>query len=81
MFEVLSALRLFLDPALVGLLAGGVGLGLFVGAVPGLTATLAIALLLPFTYHLPVVEALVGLVLALMDDAVDDLGRGPLDGA
>ncbi len=50
---------MFLDPSLLGLLAGGVALGLFVGAVPGLTATLAIALLLPFTYHLPVAEALV----------------------
>ncbi len=59
MVELLPTLRLFLDPSLLGLLAGGVALGLFVGAVPGLTATLAIALLLPFTYHLPVAEALV----------------------
>jgi len=48
-----------LHPALLGLTAGGVALGLFVGAVPGLTATLAIALLLPFTFHLPMAEALV----------------------
>lgn len=39
-------------------LAGGVVLGLLVGAIPGLTATLAIALLLPFTFTLPPVEAL-----------------------
>lgn len=39
-------------------LAGGVGLGVVVGAIPGLTATLAIALLLPFTFSLPTVEAL-----------------------
>lgn len=55
----METLGLFLDPTLLGLLVGGVALGLFVGAVPGLTATLAIALLLPFTYHLPTVEALV----------------------
>ena len=46
MIEFFSALRLFLDPTLVGLLAGGVALGLFVGAVPGLTATLVWFLLL-----------------------------------
>jgi putative tricarboxylic transport membrane protein len=57
--ELLPALARFADPGLLGILAGGVGLGLFVGATPGLTATLAIALLLPFTFHLPVVEALV----------------------
>lgn len=39
-------------------LAGGVGLGLVVGAIPGLTATLAIALLLSFTFSLPTVDAL-----------------------
>lgn len=57
--DLLLSLSLFLNPTLLGLLAGGVALGVFVGAVPGLTATLAIALLLPFTYHLPTVEALV----------------------
>jgi len=39
-------------------LAGGVGLGVVVGVIPGLTATLAIALLLPFTFSLPTVDAL-----------------------
>ena len=39
-------------------LAAGVVLGIIVGAIPGLTATLAIALLLPFTFTLPAVEAL-----------------------
>ena len=42
--------------AFVGL---GVLLGVFVGAVPGLTATLAIALLLPFTFGMPALEAVV----------------------
>ena len=47
--------------AALGYLAGGVTLGLVVGAIPGLTATLAIALLLPFTFSLPTVDALVAL--------------------
>jgi putative tricarboxylic transport membrane protein len=46
------------DLAALGLVALGVGLGVLVGAVPGLTATLAIALLLPFTFTLSPVDAL-----------------------
>jgi putative tricarboxylic transport membrane protein len=48
----------FTNPALLALVVGGVALGLVVGAVPGLTATLAIALLLPFTFRLTPVAAL-----------------------
>jgi len=40
-------------------LVGGFLLGLFFGAIPGLTATLAIALLLPFTFGMEVGNALV----------------------
>ncbi|WP_372836243.1 tripartite tricarboxylate transporter permease, partial [Puniceibacterium confluentis] len=40
-------------------LLGGFLLGLFFGAIPGLTATLAIAILLPFTFGMEVTQALV----------------------
>ncbi|MBL3574191.1 tripartite tricarboxylate transporter permease [Rhodovulum sulfidophilum] len=40
-------------------LIGGFLLGLVFGAIPGLTATLAIALLLPFTFGMEVTDALV----------------------
>jgi putative tricarboxylic transport membrane protein len=50
---------LFLDAALWPYLAGGVMLGIVVGAVPGLTATLAIALLLPLTFGLSPERAIV----------------------
>lgn len=40
-------------------LVGGFLLGLLFGAIPGLTATLAIALLLPFTFGMDVVDALI----------------------
>ncbi|WP_422073395.1 tripartite tricarboxylate transporter permease [Tranquillimonas rosea] len=40
-------------------LIGGFLMGLLFGAIPGLTATLAIALLLPFTFGMEVVNALV----------------------
>lgn len=47
------------DPWVFAYLVGGFLVGTFFGAVPGLTAVLAIALLLPFTYSLDVTTALV----------------------
>jgi putative tricarboxylic transport membrane protein len=41
------------------LITTGVGAGIVVGALPGLTATMAIALLVPFTFGMNVVHALV----------------------
>ncbi len=58
--EIPAALGLFLtEPRLLGFVTLGVLLGIFVGAVPGLTATLAIALMLPFTFGMPALEAVV----------------------
>ena len=48
-----------IHPAAFLYLIGGFLLGLFFGAIPGLTATLAIALLLPFTFSMEVSDALV----------------------
>ena len=57
--ELPQAAALFMtDLRLMGLVCIGVMLGIFVGAVPGLTATLAIALLLPFTFGMPAVDAI-----------------------
>lgn len=50
-----------LDLQSLAYLSAGVLLGLAVGAIPGMTATLAIALLLPFTFSLPPVPALLAL--------------------
>ncbi len=47
------------DPVVLGFMVVGFFIGTFFGAVPGLTAVLAIALLLPITYSLDVVPALV----------------------
>lgn len=44
------------------LLIGGVGLGIIFGAIPGLTATMAVALLVPFTYYLDPAAGIVALV-------------------
>ncbi|MGA6993655.1 MAG: tripartite tricarboxylate transporter permease [Candidatus Deferrimicrobiaceae bacterium] len=50
-----------MEPFVFLLILGGVTAGLFVGAMPGLTATMALAVLLPFTFKLPPLHGLVAL--------------------
>lgn len=50
-----------MDPFVFFLILGGVTAGLFVGAMPGLTAAMALAVLLPFTFKLPPLHGLVAL--------------------
>ncbi len=57
--DVLAGVAVLFQPAVLGFMVLGFLIGTFFGAVPGLTAVLAIALLLPFTYSLEPVEALV----------------------
>ncbi|MFV0358225.1 tripartite tricarboxylate transporter permease [Tropicimonas sp.] len=47
------------DPTILAFMVGGFLVGTFFGAMPGLTSVLAIALLLPITYTIDVVPALV----------------------
>ncbi len=56
---LLSALTAVLDPISLLLVAIGVAAGILVGALPGLTATMAIALLVPFTFTMSPVYGLV----------------------
>ena len=51
------------------LMLGGVLVGIFVGAIPGLTATMAIALLVPFSFHLDTVQSF-AFLLAVYDGAI-----------
>ncbi|MBB4121124.1 tripartite tricarboxylate transporter permease [Martelella radicis] len=48
-----------LDPYILGFMVAGFLIGTFFGAMPGLTSVLAIALLLPITYSIDIVPALV----------------------
>jgi putative tricarboxylic transport membrane protein len=57
----LETLLLLLDPVIILSIFAGVSAGLFVGAMPGLTATMALAVLLPFTFTLPPLHGLVAL--------------------
>jgi putative tricarboxylic transport membrane protein len=59
-----AAVGLVLDPLVFAAIIGSGLFGLFVGAVPGLTATMAVALLVPVTFFLPPLPALACMVTA-----------------
>jgi TctA family transporter len=60
----LQALRLVFDPYVLSVIFFSSLFGLFVGAVPGLTATMATALLVPVTFFMPPVPAVAAIVTA-----------------
>src|SRR5512138_1447647 len=57
-----QALMLVLDPYVLWVILASALFGLFVGAVPGLTATMATALLVPVTFFIPPVPAVAAIV-------------------
>ncbi|WP_169980306.1 tripartite tricarboxylate transporter permease [Tautonia rosea] len=57
-----AASQVFLDPVVWTAIVASAIYGVFVGAVPGLTATMAMALLVPLTYWLPPLPALAAVV-------------------
>ncbi len=59
-----QALALVFDPYTLGVALVATVFGLFVGAMPGLTATMAVALLIPVTFFIPPVPALVAIVMS-----------------
>jgi len=56
--HVLVALSNVIQPVTFLLIAGGVALGVLVAALPGLTAPMAIALLIPLTFGLESYQAI-----------------------
>lgn len=58
MEPVIQGLMLVLDPVNIALIFGGVVIGVIVGALPGLSSPMAVALLLPFTITLDPVPAI-----------------------
>lgn len=60
--SLLEAIGVVFQPERLLFLLLGVGLGIIFGVIPGLTATLAIALLIPFTYSLDPVAAILMLL-------------------
>jgi len=64
MDAVLQAFSMVMDPTVLIAIALSGLFGMFVGAVPGLTATMATALLVPITFFLPPVAAVATMVTA-----------------
>jgi putative tricarboxylic transport membrane protein len=64
MTHVIEAIRLVLDPYVLGVMLASALFGLFVGAIPGLTATMATALLVPVTFLMPPLPAVACMVTA-----------------
>src|SRR6188768_2477658 len=58
----LQAARLVFDPYVLSVIFFSALFGLFVGCVPGLTATMATALLVPITFFMPPVPAIAAIV-------------------
>src|SRR5512145_2750164 len=56
------AFSLLADPYVLGVILAASLFGLFVGAIPGLTATMATALLVPVTFFMPPVPAVAAIV-------------------
>jgi len=61
---IAAAAGLVFDPYVITVVVGSAVFGLFVGAIPGLTATMATALLVPITFFMPPVPALGAIVTA-----------------
>jgi putative tricarboxylic transport membrane protein len=59
-----QALAQVFDPYVLWVIFASASFGLFVGAVPGLTATMATALLVPVTFFMPPVPAIASIVTA-----------------
>jgi TctA family transporter len=59
-----QAFALVFDPYVLWVILASAAFGLFVGAVPGLTATMATALLVPVTFFMPPVPAVASIVTA-----------------
>ena len=60
----MQALGLVLDPYVLMVIFFSALFGLFVGCIPGLTATMATALLVPITFFMPPVPAVAAIVTA-----------------
>ncbi len=55
--HLIEAAQLLFDPLVIGVVLASAVYGLFVGAIPGLSATMAVALLVPLTFFLPPLPA------------------------
>jgi len=59
---LLEAAGMLMDPAVLIAIVLGASYGLFMGAMPGLTATMAMALMIPFVIFVPTAPALAAII-------------------
>lgn len=59
---IAAGLDMVLDPFVILVVAGSGMYGLFIGAMPGLTATMAVALLVPITFYMESVPAIASII-------------------
>ncbi|UHD45994.1 tripartite tricarboxylate transporter permease [Aureimonas altamirensis] len=64
MSNILAGLALLFDPFVLLVMLASATFGLFMGALPGLTATMAVALLVPVTFYMDPVPAVAAMVTA-----------------
>jgi TctA family transporter len=64
MAHILSAAAELFSPYVMAVILGSAVFGLFIGAIPGLTATMATALLVPITFYMDPVPAVAAMVTA-----------------
>ena len=62
--NIYAAFGIVFDPYVLAVILGSSMFGLFMGAVPGLSATMAVALLVPVTFFMPPVPAIAAMVSA-----------------
>jgi TctA family transporter len=62
--NVVTAIGMVADPQVLGVVVASALFGLFMGAIPGLSATMATALLVPLTFFLPPLPAVACMVTA-----------------
>ena len=62
--NLLAAFGQVFDPYVLGVILLSAIYGLFVGSVPGLSATMAVALLVPVTFFMPPVPVIAAMVTA-----------------
>ena len=60
--EVIEALQTVLDPVVLLIVVLSALYGVFIGSIPGLTATMAVALFIPITFHLAPIHAIAAVV-------------------
>ncbi|MDR1535135.1 MAG: tripartite tricarboxylate transporter permease [Planctomycetota bacterium] len=62
--DVLTALDNVLDVYVIGMIFAGAVIGIVFGSIPGLNTPVAIALMLPFTYQMPI-HASIGMIMGI----------------